>query len=202
MADRIAALQQRGTETEQAQQKKTADAARAAAFAVGLATLDSAARAGRPFAANLVALRKLAPDPTIADLLKPLEPLAATGVATGEQLKRDWPEIARRAKAAQVASEYQGWMGRVMAFLANAVTIRRVGADVTGDDAEALLARAGARLDGDDLAGAVATLAPLPEPAANVVKPWLERARARLAVEAALSRLAEQALGAGARAGG
>jgi len=70
------------------------------------------------------------------------------------------------------------------------------------DGVEALLARAGARLDEDDLAGAVALLAGLPEPAARQAQPWLARARARLAAEAALGRLVEQALGAGSRAGG
>jgi hypothetical protein len=195
-------LQQHAAQAEQAQQQKTAETARGTAFALGVAELDGAARAGRPFAASLAALRRLAPDPATGALLTPLDPLAVQGIATGEQLKRDWPDTARRAKAAQVASEYDGWLGRVMAFLESAVTIRRIGGGVTGDDAEALLARAGARLDADDLAGAVAILADLPEPAAREAKPWLERARARLTAEAALSRLVEQALGAGTRSGG
>jgi len=202
MAGQLTALQLHATQAEQAQQQKTAETARGAAFALGVAELDSAARAGRPFAANLAALRRLAPDPATGALLEPLDPLAAQGIATGEQLKRDWPDTARRAKAAQVVSHYDGWLGHVMAFLESAVTIRRIGGAVTGDDAEALLARAGARLDVDDIGGAVAILASLPEPAAREAKPWLERARARLAAETALSRLVEQALGAGPRAGG
>jgi uroporphyrinogen-III synthase len=202
LADQIKALQLHTSQAEQAQQQKTAESARGAAFALGVAELDSAARAGRPFAASLAALRRLTPDPATEALLAPLDPLAAQGIATTEQLKRDWPDIARHAKAAQVASHYDGWLGHVMAFIESAITIRRIGGGVTGDDAEALLARAGARLDADDLAGAVAILAALPEPAAREAKPWLERARARLAAETALSRLVEQALGAGPRAGG
>jgi uroporphyrinogen-III synthase len=202
LAEQITALQQHAAQTEQAQQQKTADAARSTAFALGVAELDGAARAGRPFAANLAALRRLAPDPAAAGLLDSLDPLAAAGVATVAQLKRDWPDTARRAKAAQVVSGYDGWLGHVMEFLESAITIRRIGGGVTGDGAEALLARAGARLDEDDLAGAVALLAGLPEPAAREAKPWLARARGRLAAEAALGRLVEQALGAGSRAGG
>jgi len=202
LAEQIKLLQSHAAQAELTQQQKTAETARDTAFALGVAELDGAARAGRPFAANLTALRRLAPDPATADLLEPLEPLAAAGVPTIGQLKRDWPDTARRAKAAQVASEYDGWLGRVMAVLESAITIRRVGGGVTGDDAEALLARAGARLDSDDLGGAVAILAGLPAPAAREAKPWLERARARLAAEAALGRLVEQALGSPARSGG
>jgi hypothetical protein len=200
--EQIKALQRHAAEAEQAQQQKTADTARGTAFALGVAELDGAARAGRPFAASLTTLRRLAPDPATADLLKPLESLAAEGVPTISQLKRDWSDTARRAKAAQVASEYDGWLGRVMAVVESAITIRRIGGGVTGDDAEALLARAGARLDSDDLAGAVAILADLPAPATRDAKPWLERARTRLAAEAALGRLVEQALGNPARSGG
>ena len=202
LAEQIKLLQSHAAQAELTQQQKTAETARDTAFALGVAELDGAARAGRPFAASLTALRRLAPDPATADLLEPLEPLAAAGVPTIGQLKRDWPDTARRAKAAQVASEYDGWLGRVMAVLESAITIRRVGGGVTGDDAEALLARAGARLDSDDLGGAVAILAGLPAPAAREAKPWLERARARLAAEAALGRLVEQALGSPARSGG
>jgi len=202
LAEQITALQQHAAQTEQAQQQKTAEAARSTAFALGVAELDGAARAGRPFTANLAALRRLAPDPAAAGLLDSLDPLAAEGIATVEQLKRDWPDTARRAKAAQVVSGYDGWLGHVMEFLESAITVRRIGGGVAGDGAEALLARAGARLDEDDLAGAVALLAGLPEPAARQAQPWLARARARLAAEAALGRLVEQALGAGSRAGG
>jgi uroporphyrinogen-III synthase len=206
LADQLRALQERVGAAEQAQDKGGAERARAAAFAVGVAELDSVARAGRPFAATVNAVRALVPDAATAELLQPLEPYAASGVATLERLKRDWPEAARRAKAAQVAADYGrdygGWLGRVMAFLESAVTIRRIGADVPGDDAEALLARAGARLEADDLTGALATLASLPEPAARAAKRWLDQARARRDVETALAQLTERALGAVARAGG
>lgn len=194
LADQLASVQQHASDAEAAQQQRASDTARGSAFALGVAELEDAARGGHPFAANLATLRKLAPDPATAALLAPLEPLAAQGVPTLAQLKRDWPEAARRATAAQVGADYGGWLGTVMARLASLVTIRRVGADVAGDDTEALLARAGARLDGDDLAGAVALVERLPEPAARAVAPWLERARTRLTAEAALGRLVEQAL--------
>ncbi len=121
---------------------------------------------------------------------------------TLDRLKHDYPETARRAKAAQVTARHEGWLGRVLAWLESAVTIRRVGADVIGDDAEALLARAGARLDADDLAGAVAVLDGLPQPAAQFAKPWLDHAHARLTLDTALARLSESALRGVATTGG
>lgn len=194
LAEQIAGLNQRVDQAEQSQKRAATDSSRQAAFAVGVAELDSAARAGRPFAASLRAVGGLAHDPALDELLKPLAPLAEHGAPTPERLKRDYADAARRAKAAQVAAQYDGWMGRVIAFVEGAVTIRRIGADVPGDDAEAVLARAGARLDADDLAGAVAALEKLPEPAARTMAPWLEQARARLALEGALKRLTERAL--------
>jgi hypothetical protein len=206
LADQLKALQDRVGAAEQTREQNATTRARTAAFAVGVAELDSTARAGRPFAASLKALRALAPEPADAELLQPLEPFAARGVTTLERLKRDWPAAARSAQTTQVGADYGrdygGWVGEIMRVLTGAFTIRRVGDDVTGDDTEALLARAGARLDGDDLVGALTTLATLPEPAANAIKPWLERARARRAVEAALTQLTERALGAIAHVGG
>ncbi|HUA52307.1 MAG TPA: uroporphyrinogen-III synthase [Candidatus Sulfotelmatobacter sp.] len=206
LADQIKALQERVGAAEQTREHEATTRARAAAFAVGVAELDSMARAGRPFAASLKALRALAPESADTELLQPLEPYAAKGVATLEQLRRDWPAVARAAQAAQVAADYGeaygGWVGRIMKVLSGAFTIRRVGGDVPGGDTEALLARAGARLDADDLAGALSTLATLSEPAADAAKPWLERARARRAVETALTQLTERALHTIVHAGG
>jgi hypothetical protein len=199
LAEQIEGLQKRIVQAEQTQQRAASDSSRQAAFAVGVAELDSTARAGRPFATSLRTVGGLAPDPALDEVLKPLAPLAERGAPTHERLKRDFADAARRAKAAHVASQYDGWLGRVMAVIEGAVTIRRVGADVPGDDAEAVLARAGARLDADDLAGAVAALQKLPEPAARAMAPWLEQARTRLTLEAALKRLTEHALGAVAK---
>jgi uroporphyrinogen-III synthase len=206
LANQMTALQERVGAAERAQRQASTERARAAAFAVGVAELDGAARAGRPFAASLAALRALAPDAAAGDLLQPLEPYAASGVAPLERLKHDWPEAARQAKAAQVGAEYGreygDWAGRAMRTLSGMFTIRRIGADVAGDDIDAVLARAGARLDLDDLSGALTVLAALPEPAAAAAKRWLDQARARRAVETALGQLTQRALGAIARSGG
>jgi hypothetical protein len=73
------------------------------------------------------------------------------------------------------------------------VTVRSVGADAEGSDADARVARAEARLADGDLAGAVAEIEGLEGPAAEAAAGWLERARARLAAEQALASLQEQA---------
>ncbi|MBV8166151.1 MAG: hypothetical protein JO021_05115, partial [Alphaproteobacteria bacterium] len=196
LADQIAGLQARVEQAEQTQQKAVNESGRQAAFAVAVAELANVARAGRPFATSLQTVSGLSHDPALDDLLKSVQPFAERGAPTHERLKLEFHDAARRAHGAQVAAQYDGWLGRVIATLESAVTIRRVGAEVAGDDAEAKLARAGARLDADDLAGAVAALQGLPEPAARTLAPWLEQARARLALETALQRLTERALGA------
>ena len=65
-----------------------------------------------------------------------------------------------------------------------------------GDSVAARLARADARLGKGDLAGAGAELAALAGPAAEAAKPWLDRARRRLAVDAAAEKLDAAALAA------
>ena len=54
---------------------------------------------------------------------------------------------------------------------------------------EAALSAAERSLAAGDLAGAVAALDPLSGPAAEAARPWLQMARQRLAVEAALHQV-------------
>ncbi|HKO07964.1 MAG TPA: hypothetical protein VJ487_09650, partial [Alphaproteobacteria bacterium] len=63
-----------------------------------------------------------------------------------------------------------------------------------GSAPDALLSRAEVRLQAGDLAAAVAALGGLSGPAADAMKPWLEGAKARLAVDAAAAELSTRAL--------
>ena len=85
-------------------------------------------------------------------------------------------------------------MDRAWARLRSLVTVRPVGGDVAGDSPEAHLARAEARLDEGDLAGAVSELEALEGPAAEAAAPWLAGARARVAADQAIEALRERAL--------
>jgi hypothetical protein len=102
--------------------------------------------------------------------------------------------VSLAAVRAGVEPAVAGWAGEALARLSRLFVIRRVNGDVAGDSADAVLARAGARLDGGDLAGAVAQLAALSGPAADAVGPWLEEARARLAADEALDEIGARAI--------
>jgi hypothetical protein len=84
------------------------------------------------------------------------------------------------------------WTDRVLGRLSQVVSLRRVGAEVAGEDATARAARAEA--NADDLEAAVAVLEGLEGAPAEAAASWLAQARARLAAEAALAELREAAL--------
>jgi hypothetical protein len=104
------------------------------------------------------------------------------------------------ALAEQRGAEDGGWLRQALGKVESLVSIRRVGADVEGDDAEAVLARAQASLEAGDLEGAVAMLdglAPAPAPASA----WLARAHAHLDAHAALEDLTSLVLARAEEAG-
>lgn len=107
-------------------------------------------------------------------------------------LKADFPAYASRAERAggDVAASGGFWQ-RVKGRIENLVTIRRDTAVLVGSRASGMLGAAQAKLDRDDLAGALAVLKPLPAPAAAVMAPWEKQARRLLAARAALTAMAE-----------
>ncbi|MHB1302488.1 MAG: COG4223 family protein [Acidiphilium sp.] len=107
-------------------------------------------------------------------------------------LKADFPAYASRAERAggDVATSGGFWQ-RVKGRIENLVTIRRNTTVLVGSRASGMLGAAQAKLDRDDLAGALATLKPLPAPAAAVMAPWETQARRLLGARAALAAMAE-----------
>jgi hypothetical protein len=87
-----------------------------------------------------------------------------------------------------------GWWERLWARISSLVTVRRSGADAEGPSADAVAARAEAKVKTGDLAGAVAELDALTGAPAEAARPWLDQAKARLAADAALDRLLALAL--------
>jgi uroporphyrinogen-III synthase len=162
---------------------------RRAEFLLAIGQLRDAALAGRGFADELRVARGLAPDgaaPLIAQLAA-----QQTGVETRASLVRRFGPIANAVVAAGRLEEAadRPWLAEALERAQRYFSIRRVG-EVEGDSPSARVARAEARLAVDDLAGALAALDP-PGPAWLVpAQSWMEAARARLALEAALARLA------------
>jgi hypothetical protein len=73
------------------------------------------------------------------------------------------------------------------------VTVRPVGADVSGEGAPARVARAEAALAHGDLAAAVAEIEPLEGAADAAAAPWLAEAHQRMAAQAAVAALQDRA---------
>jgi len=177
-----------------------------AALVLALTELRQRLAAGRPFGAEVDALARLAGrDPALSSALAgplaALEPLAAAGAPGLARLQGEFPPvadaIARSESGAAALPPGAGFGERVLARLESLVTIRPVadgGESAAGDAPLARLARAEAALNRGDLAASVAELSAISGPGAAAAGPWLERARARLAADAAASALADAIL--------
>ncbi len=185
--------------------EKIASSARAegmaqAALALSVGQIRRAVDQGSPFTAELSASRSLmGGDASLGAPLDQLAPLAASGVATRAALAQSFkPAAASIMHAGRKRDGESGAWQRFVAWLDSLITIRPVGA-AQGDSPAARVARAEAMLAGGDLAGAIAQLEGLGSPASDAAKPWLARAKARLAAEQALAALETRAASAVAR---
>ncbi len=181
LADRIAEAERRA-----ARDAEGASAARALVLAIG--QLRVALARATPFTSELTRLESLAEgDGAVTGAVAGLWRDAGRGIPTRALLAERF-QVALRAVLRAEAEASGDWAGRVLSRLSGVISVRRTGVDVPGDEPEAVLARAEARLGAGDLAGAVATVETLTGPAAEAAA-WLESARARLAAEQALDNL-------------
>jgi hypothetical protein len=168
-------------------------AARALVVATG--QLREQARTAQSFQTELEAVRAVSPgDAGVAAAVAELVPHAGAGVETEAELGRRFAAIAGPVVAADRAGQAsgQGWLARLWDSIGAAVTIRRTG-DVSGTGAEAWVASAELRLADGDLAGALADMRWLEGEARSAASGWIAAAGARVAVDAAASRLAQRA---------
>lgn len=168
-------------------------AARASALIGVAARLNAALEAGLPFASGLALLEPLVKgDAKLTEAVAALQPLATTGVASRAVLAADFPAVAKAVLAEDVADDSFG--ERVLSKIRGIVSLRRVGADVEGDTAEAKLARAEAALDAGDVAKAVGLVKTLPPQPGRAAASWLLRAEAHLAARGAVDQIAAAAV--------
>jgi hypothetical protein len=186
---RIGALEKETAERRGIDSKAT-DAARASAI-VSLGTrIKQGVAQGSDGSADLAALKSLAgADAELAEPIAALAPLAGKKIATPETLRQRFPAVAREIVAGDATDQAGEWWEKALARLQNLVSIRRTGADVTGDSAEARVAQAEAALQAGRLDQAVAALKPLTGQAAKAAAPWLADAEAVLAAQAAADRI-------------
>lgn len=173
--------------------QKALAAANASAVMGIAARLNAALESGLPFAGDLGLLAPVVQgNAKLGEVVIALQPYARDGVASRGELVAAFPAMAKAALADDVADDSFG--ERLLAKLRNLVSLRRVGADVQGDTAEAKLARAEAALDAGDIGKAVELVKSLPPQTAKATAAWLARAEAHLAAKRAVDQLAAEAV--------
>jgi hypothetical protein len=189
---RLSAVDGRVATLEERAKKGTAADAE---LLIATAMLRDALSRGVAYAAPLDAVVALGKDDAaLQSALAGLRANAAAGLPTAPMLAARFPPVADAIANAAAAPPGSGWWDRLWARLRGLVTVRRSGADAKGDSADAIAARAEAKVKAGDLAGAVAELDKLNGPPADAARPWLAQAKARLAADAALDALSAAAL--------
>jgi hypothetical protein len=161
---------------------------RRAATELALANLVRASGGSGPFAAELQTFRALMPESAEAS---ELAQISLRGAPTRADLASRFPDAAAQALAAENSASARSWLGRLWSNLGNLIVVRRIG-DTKGVDSGSIFARAGAKLNRGDLAGAIAELNSLKGAARASVQPWLNYAQARLAIERDTAALANR----------
>ena len=183
----VETLQQRVAMLEAEQRKEASVDRTGQALLLAVTQLRRVAATGKPFAAELGAAIAMAKDsPEIAASLEKLQPLAANGVSTVTQLAGQFGKTAEAIARAGAAPKSEDWSDQILAKLRGLVTIRRVGTPAVETGNDVAVANAEQALAQGDLPAAVAAVETLDGGAKAAAAPWLEAARQRLAVDAAL----------------
>ena len=186
-------------------------AAAAAGLVLGATELRARIAGGEPFNSELDSIGKLAAaDPAlsaaVAAPLAALKPLAEAGAPSLAQLQAEFPAVATaivQAEGSGAGTAKGSFWDRVLGRLESLVTIRPVaeGGEVAGNSTLDILARAEDQLARGNLPGAVGELSALTGAAHEAAAPWIARAQARFATDAAAKKLAAALLAALAGAG-
>jgi hypothetical protein len=140
-----------------------------------LINLDKAMRHGAPYATALAAARSAIGD---ADVLKPLDPFAHTGIPGVEALCKELlallPQLAPKPETQTAPS---GIVERLQQSLAKLVRIQRTDAPASG--AAGIIARVTAAAQRNDLDEAKRELLQLPPSDRVLARPWLAKVNAR-----------------------
>ncbi len=174
---------------------------KAEAALLGIVQLGVALDAAKPFTKDMAALRPLIDgNAAMTAQLDLLQPLADDGVPTTDDLRTGFGRLAPEIVRSAVLGDGNEWWRQALYHIESVISIRRTGDAVPGDATDAVVARAEAKLDEDDLKGAVAALKPLDGLPAQTAQPWIKDAERRLTVDAAkdeLDRLAVAQLASG-----
>lgn len=195
LAAEVSAASERAAGAEAAVSRRNTADAETQALVLAAGQLRSALQGSGDFADELQAVRQLgAADPQVRDALASISPLSDTGVPTVSQLASRFEGLASEIVRAGQQEGEQPWYEKAANQVSSLVTVRRVAGEVEGNSAAAIVSRAEARLEENDLEGAVAQVGMLAGPAAETAAPWLRDAQARLAADRAVAALTRQAI--------
>ena len=166
------------------------DLARRASVASAVANLTRAAQGSSPFRTEYDVVAGLLPGNN--NLLK-IQRHAATGLPTTGTLISTFGNTATAALAAERNGKGSDGMSRLWSNVSGLVTWRST-SETAGSSTESRLARAEIRLKAGDLAAAVKELSAIRGSAARALSTWLQKAQARVSVEATLAELNTQAI--------
>ncbi|MDB5566915.1 MAG: hypothetical protein JWP84_3481 [Tardiphaga sp.] len=180
--------------TEAAQQSAKPADDRPLRRVVAASLLDATVRQGEPYAAALAAAKPLAVD---ANVLKPLDAFAASGVPNAAALSRDLLALLSKLAPApdSAATTGTGIVDRLQAGAARLVRIERTDA-VAGDNRSAVASRAAAAARRNDIVEAKRELYTLAPADRVAVQPWIDKVDAHDAALAASRQFAADAMAA------
>ncbi len=194
--DKVAGIEGRlsaakdGTRATEARAVGSADEAKATPIALVGQSIGRAVAEGRPYAADLDALKGLGAEP---EVLAKLAPLAATGAPTLASLKERWEAVEGDVLAAVKPAEAGSALDRFAASARALVQVRRVGA-VRGDDPAAVVSQIDGALAADDVPGALAAWAKLPQAGQDKSQDWAAAALGRSDAEGAARDLVARSI--------
>ncbi|MCX7353426.1 MAG: mitofilin family membrane protein [Alphaproteobacteria bacterium] len=189
MAGEISALKNQITGFERERALRARQRERAQSFLSAVENLRAAAAGAGSYAAALdLVSAAVGDDPKVAEALKPLYARAELGVPTRQMLAARFDSVAADAMRAEAGGKSGLW-GNVAEQVAHLIVVRRTGARAPAGSVEAALWKSDVSLRSGDLAGAVAALDGVPEPASSAVDPWLDDARARLSLDRTVASL-------------
>lgn len=181
LGDRVGAVESDVTALKEAEGE--VDNERRSAFLVALSGLQNAAASSGPFAVELDAVTALAGD---GESFAALAPFAETGVPSTSRLARDFRSLAGPILDASARESADGALARLAAGAQSLVRIRPTGY-VAGDSPAASVARIESLMEERKVEAALAEWDNLPAAGKAVSADWADKARQRVALDAALS---------------
>lgn len=183
LKEQLSKLEERVMNSEKKETAKTEDK-RLSPVIISVVNLRERIEKSLSYESDLAMLKKISQgDDVLIGYINLLEKNLAEGVPTSDELKSEFRTIAGKAVSSSKVGEQNDFWNKALATLSESVTVRKVGADVEGETAEALIARAEANIKDGDFKRAVEKLKQIQGKAATILEPWFRKAERYLATQ-------------------